>query len=264
LVFQSADVRARRSLNTSPSPSLNVGCQFKQNTILKKVFISGITRGLGKELFEQFSERKYFVYGLLRDEKKFKELSEKSKNNTKLILADISSDDCISQIQQIVKADKIDLIINNAGIGGEESKLENIKTFEIIKLFNVHCLGVIRVLQALRENFSENDNSTILNINSRLGSISRQSLGIYKNLEVSYSYRIAKASQNMLTNCLKFEFKNQTFVSLTPGKLKTDISQPDADTLPSQSAKNIIDFWEQNRFQNENGIKELNGNLIEW
>jgi hypothetical protein len=68
----------------------------------------------------------------------------------------------------------------------------------------------------------------------------------------------------MLTNCLKIEFENQNFVSLMPGKLKTKISQPDADTLPSESAKKIIEYWEQGKFKNENGIKELNGNLIEW
>ena len=231
---------------------------------MKKVFITGISKGLGKELFEQFAEREYFVYGLLRDEKTFNELQQISRKNIKLILADVSSDDCILKIQEIIKDDKIDLIINNAGMGGKESKLENIETSEVSKLFNVHCIGIIRVLKALRTNFSENGNSTILNINSRLGSITQQSLGIYKNLDVSYSYRIAKAAQNMLTNCLKVEFRNQTFVSLTPGKLKTEISQPDADTLPSESAKLIIDFWEQNKLQNGNGIKELNGNVIEW
>lgn len=119
-------------------------------------------------------------------------------------------------------------------------------------------------MKALSTNFFENGNTTILNINSRFGSISRQSLGTYKDLEVSYSYRIAKASQNMLTNCLKLEFKNQYFVSIMPGKLKTEISQTDADMLPSESADKIIDLWEQGELRNENGIKELNGNLIEW
>ena len=231
---------------------------------MKRVFITGISKGLGKELFEQFSEREYFVYGLLRDKLKFDELTENTKKNVKLILADISSDDCILKIKEVVRNDKIDLIINNAGIGGIESKLENIESIEVLKLFNVHCLGVIRVLKALIKNFSENKNATIVNVNSRLGSINRQSLGIYKNLDISYSYRIAKASQNMLTNCFKLEFKNQNFVSLMPGKLKTEISQPDADTLPSESAKRIIELWEQGKLLNENGIKELNENLIEW
>lgn len=229
---------------------------------MKKIFITGITKGLGKELFKQFSERGYFVYGLLRNEKKLNELTEKWNKNTELILADVSSDDCMLKIKEVIKNEKIDLIINNAGIGGKDFKLENVETSEILELFNIHCLGAIRVLKALKFNLREN--TTVLNVSSRLGSINRQSLGMYKNLEVSYSYRIAKASQNMLTNCLKIEFENQNFVSLMPGKLKTKISQPDADTLPSESARKIIEYWEQGKFKNENGIKELNGNLIEW
>lgn len=78
---------------------------------MKRVFITGISKGLGKELFEQFSEREYFVYGLLRDKLEFDELTENIKKNVKLILADISSDDCILKIKEVVKNDKIDLII---------------------------------------------------------------------------------------------------------------------------------------------------------
>lgn len=156
------------------------------------------------------------------------------------------------------------MIINNAGIGGNGFKLEKLESNELLELFNVHCVGVIRVLKALKTNFYHNQDAIILNISSRLGSINNQSLGIYKNLEVSYAYRIAKASQNMLTNCLKLEFENQNFISLMPGKLKTDIAQPDADILPSESAKKIIELWEQHKFRNENGIKELDGDLIQW
>jgi short-subunit dehydrogenase len=231
---------------------------------LKKVFITGISKGLGKELFEQFFKKGYFVYGLLRNKNEFEELAKDKKENTEFILADISSDDCIHKIQEVVKNERINLIINNAGISGNETNLENIETSEVLDLFNIHCLGVFRVLKALNKNFSNENRSVVLNLNSRLGSINRQCVGIYKNLEVSYSYRIAKASQNMLTNCLRQEFKNHTFVSLMPGKLKTRISQTDADTLPSESAKKIIELWEQDKFKNENGIKELNGNLIEW
>lgn len=230
---------------------------------MKKIFITGITKGLGKELFEQCYDRGYFVYGLLRNKNKVEELSEKYKANAKLILADISEDNCISSINEVVKDDKIDLIINNAGTGGKQSKLLHLETPELLELFNIHCLGAIRVLKALRENFISN-NATIININSRLGSISRQSLGVYQNLEVSYSYRIAKASQNMLTNCLKSEFPNNNFISLMPGKLKTAISQPDADTMPYDSAKKIIRLREENKLKNENGIKEINEDLIDW
>ena len=88
---------------------------------MKKVFITGISKGLGKELFEQLFKKGYFVYGLLRNKNEFEELAKDKKENTEFILADISSDDCIHKIQEVVKNETIDLIINNAGISGKET-----------------------------------------------------------------------------------------------------------------------------------------------
>ena len=231
---------------------------------MKTILITGINKGLGKALFNQLVEKEYFVFGLLRNKEVYKEINENKPKNVKLILADISDDNCIDKIQQVIKNSTLDLIINNAGIGGEAMKLENVNSNEIIDLFNVHCLGVLRVMKSISKNLIKNNNTTVINLNSRLGSITHQSIGTFKNLEVSYSYRIAKASQNMLTTCLRLEFKDVAFISLTPGKLKTEIGQVDADLSPSESAKRIIEYWEQEKFRNLNGILEVPDKIMEW
>ena len=231
---------------------------------MKTILITGINKGLGKELFNQLVKKKYFVFGLLRNKDVYKEINKNKPKNVELILADISDDNCMDKIQQVIKNTSLDLIINNAGIGGKAMKLENVNSIEIIDLFNVHCLGVIRVMKSISKNLMKNNKTTVININSRLGSITNQSIGTFKNLEVSYSYRIAKASQNMLTTCLRLEFKDIFFVSLTPGKLKTEIAQVDADLAPSESAKRIIEYWEQEKFENTNGILEVPNKIMEW
>ena len=231
---------------------------------MKKILITGINKGLGKELFNQLVEKDYFVFGLLRNKEVYNEINENKPKNVELILADISDDNCMDKIQQVVKKSTLDLVINNAGLGGEAIKLENVNSNEIIDLFNVHCLGVLRVMKSISKNLIKNNKATVINLNSRLGSITHQSTGTFKNLEVSYSYRIAKASQNMLTACLRLEFKDIIFVSLTPGKLKTGIGQVDADLLPSESAKRIIEYWEKEKFKNLNGILEVPDKLMEW
>lgn len=231
---------------------------------MKTILITGINKGLGKELFNQLVEREYFVFGLLRNEEIYNELLKNKPKNVELILADISNDDCIKEINQIVKDTNIDLVINNAGIGGEGMNLESANSKEIIELINVHCLGVLRVMKSISQNLIQNNKTTIINLNSRLGSITHQSIGTFKNLDVSYSYRIAKASQNMLTNCLRLEFEGINFVSLTPGKLKTGLAQVDANLTPSESAKRIIEYWELEKFENTNGILEVPNKIMEW
>ena len=232
---------------------------------MKTVFITGISRGLGKELFNLFSSENYFVYGVLRNPLEAEELKKNIPENSKIIIADLASDKSIEIIQQAVKYSPIDFLINNAGIGGSSNQVQNIESTEIIDLFNIHCLGVLRTVKALERNLLKAEKPIVLNLNSRLGSITRQSNGTYENLTVSYSYRIAKASQNMLTNCLRSEFKDSIqFISIHPGKMNTEIAQIDADIEPINVANRILSFYEDGKLKAENGIIELGKEIIEW
>ncbi|MBC7451682.1 MAG: SDR family NAD(P)-dependent oxidoreductase [Cytophagales bacterium] len=232
---------------------------------MKSIFITGINRGLGKELFNQCIAKGYIVYGLLKNEEAYKELCISVPSTAILILVDIASDDSIEKIRSIVQDSCIDLLINNAGTGGTGYTIDTIESQELLNLFNIHCVGAFRVVQALHNNLLKSEHATVINMSSRLGSILNQSNGTYNNLTVSYAYRIAKAAQNMLTNCLKNELgAHITFVSLHPGKLKTPIGQSDAEIEPSIAAQQIIEHWESNTLKEADGIVELPDNLIGW
>lgn len=232
---------------------------------MKTVVVTGITRGLGKELFELFISKGYEVYGILRNESESEKIKSKLPDNGKIILADLSTDEAIEIIKNNIEQTPIDLLINNAGIGGKSYLINQIESEEIADLFNIHCLGVFRTTKALKDNLLQVKRPLVLNLNSRLGSITRQSNGAYDNINVSYSYRIAKAAQNMLTSCLRKEFKGKIkFISIHPGKMKTDIAQVDADVEPKLTAQRILKSFENGTFKEENGIVELENELIEW
>lgn len=231
---------------------------------MKSALITGIGKGLGRALYNLLAARGYTVYGLLRNERDFEVLDASKPANVKLILADVSEDDCMGKIKSVVLDDQIDLLINNAGTGGEGMNLEDATANEIMGLFNVHCLGVFRVTKAVIGNLKKSSEPTVLNLNSRLGSITHQDRGTFDFLSVSYSYRTAKAAQNMLTNCFRSEFPDMKFVSLTPGKLITQLAQKDAQLPPEESARRIINFWEEGRFENKSGIIEVPDALMEW
>ena len=124
---------------------------------MKTILITGINKGLGKELYNKLVDKGYFVFGLLRNEETYKELLKNKPKNVELILADISNDNCIIEINKIVKDTTIDLVINNAGIGGEGMNLESANSKEIIDLINVHCLGVLRVMKSISPNLIQNN-----------------------------------------------------------------------------------------------------------
>lgn len=231
----------------------------------KSVLITGVNRGLGKELFNCFARNNYFVYGLLRNEMEAQKLAQKYPKNSTIILADVSSDESIPRIQAAVQDHPIDLLINNAGIAGTSSIIQQTDSAELINLFNIHCLGVFRTTKALANNLVKAKKPMIININSRFGSITRQSQKVYEGLEISYAYRIAKAAQNMLTNCIRLEFKDSIeVISLHPGKMKTKIASKDADLDPIEVARKIFKFYDEGILKETNGIIELEKEVIEW
>ncbi|MEO1051443.1 MAG: SDR family NAD(P)-dependent oxidoreductase [Bacteroidota bacterium] len=232
---------------------------------MKNVLITGINKGLGKALFELFLAKDYYVFGVLRNESAAEELKANLPENGKLIVADLSNDASIESIQAVVQNGPIDLLINNAGISGEAFTLDKVESDELLDLFNIHCLGVLRTTKSVKVNLLAASDPLVINLNSRFGSITRQSNGTHHDLDVSYSYSVAKAAQNMLTNCLRKEFKNSIkFISLHPGKMKTDIAQTDADTEPQTVASSILEYYEHEKFKEENGIVEIGKELIEW
>lgn len=80
---------------------------------MKKILITGVSRGLGKILADFLSQNECLIYGTVRDLQSFKD-----KNNIKYIYLDLqnkeSIDQAITQIFQI--AGTLDGIIHNAGI----------------------------------------------------------------------------------------------------------------------------------------------------
>lgn len=232
---------------------------------MKTAFITGVNRGLGRQFLEQLSLSGYRVYGLVRSPQAYEALQREALPNVIYILADVAEDNCREAIQAIVADHPVELLINNAGIGGEGMRLSEVQPSEVLELLNIHCLGALRVVQALEANLLAAQAPLVLNMNSRFGSIAYQYQRVFAGMEISYAYRIAKAAQNMLTNCLSVELGNHVqVVSVTPGRLKTSMAQTDANLSAEEGARRIIHHWEQGHFRPENGILQIEGDMTPW
>lgn len=231
---------------------------------MSTIVISGVNRGLGRALFTFCRDQGHRVYGIVRSEESYRSMENDTTATATVLVADLSIDGSIEVIRGNI-IEPVDLVINNAGIPGRTSYLENIEPEELLELFNIHCVGALRMIKALKDRLLAAEAPMVININSRLGSIGAQVNGVYDHLMVSYSYRIAKAAQNMLTACLHKEFgQHIRFVSLHPGSMRTSIAQVDAETEPAESAKQIIEFWKTTGTYKPTGIVELPNSQFGW
>jgi len=228
--------------------------------------ITGVNRGFGLELTRQYCSLGWRVFGILRNKEAADKLSSELGDVFIPILGDIRDSDVTQIITQGLggKTDYLSLLINNAGISGAAHKVEEISCNEIRELFDVHCCGTIRCVQAALPYLRNADSPTIVNMTSRLGSINNVSSGKFDHIPASYGMRMAKAAQNMLSASLHRELRESGIAvfAVHPGTIITRMASPDADMSAEQAAKRFINWLPKIRKEREFGYFEAGGDEL--
>lgn len=204
--------------------------------------ITGAGRGLGQALSRELCAREWDVIAVVRRSESLADLPREARG----IVADIGDDSCAEAIREaLLDIPSLDLLVNNAGIVRHGPHLAQVHTKDVLDSLNIHCLGALRVTQATLPALLRSSRPLIVNVSSRRGSLASELAGGVGD-EISYSYRLAKAAQNMLTVCLHQEFSllGVRVLAVHPGALLTEESPPDAKLTPTDAANRIIDLVE--------------------
>jgi len=166
------------------------------------VLITGASRGRGRALVAAFLRRGCPVLGVVRSQLHAEELSRIHSQRFDPIVADIRSSELSTALRRTIdtRHGVLDVLVNNAGTRGHLTSI--MQEPEISELFAVHCIGALRASRAALPFLQESQRGLVVNITSRFGSIARTAAGDFPGNKYSYSYRIAKAAQHMLTLCL--------------------------------------------------------------
>ena len=213
----------------------------------KNIVITGASKGIGYQLVKRYIENANIVVAISRNKTLLDELANSCKekfpdSQLHTICFDLSDSEIEKKLipKILSKIDKIDILINNAGILANY----NFKSFSHKKLkevFEVNFFSVFILIQKLFYSFA--DDAHIINISS-VGGITGSSK--YKGLSV---YSSSKSALNCLTECLAEEYKdlNLTFNSLALGSVQTEMFSKafpgqKAQVTPKQISKFIFDF----------------------
>jgi NAD(P)-dependent dehydrogenase (short-subunit alcohol dehydrogenase family) len=147
---------------------------------MKNWFITGISSGLGKALAESVIKKGDFVIGTFRDQSQVEEFNTKYSDKAHAVLLDISNEKSIEKnIENIIaKFGKIDVLVNNAGIGFvgavEETTIKEVK-----QVFNVNFFGTLKLTQAVLPYMRKVKSGNIVQISSHGGIKAFAGFGIY-------------------------------------------------------------------------------------
>ncbi|PKB15530.1 SDR family oxidoreductase [Flavobacterium sp. 5] len=201
----------------------------------KTVLITGVSKGIGFALANEFLENGYKVIGTSRSGK----IDGIENDNFEILQLDLSEFKSIELFTRELsqKGKKIDVLINNAGIGPDLDFMNPDKiTFK--QTFDVNVTGTTFLTESLIENI--NEEGKIINVSSKMGSIE-----LCERTD-STAYRMSKTALNMYSKILSNRlFGNIKVASLHPGWVRTTIAKNNSTQgrlSPEESAKGIYDF----------------------
>jgi NAD(P)-dependent dehydrogenase (short-subunit alcohol dehydrogenase family) len=198
------------------------------------VLITGANRGIGLALAQQFSDAGYTVIGTAR---KPKEAAELRATGARVEQLDVTDPGSVRAMAQRLRDTPIDIVINNAGVAGGDSRDIAAMDVEAMKwVLDVNTLGPVRVMQALYPNVRAGDRKVFANISSMMGSNELNTWGCCAG------YRASKAALNAINTTFAQDFGKQglTFVVLHPGYVQTDMNEGKGNISPTQSATGLL------------------------
>ena len=202
---------------------------------MSSVLITGANRGLGLEFAAEYAADGWHVFAACRSPAKaerLKELAQKPGSRVSILAMDVTDRESIRNAAMHLKDAAIDLLINNAGIGGPRGQTTGNVDYEAwAHVFDVNTMGPLRVLEAFIHQLARSKRKLAVTITSGMGSIADNTSG------GSIPYRSSKAAVNMVMRSAAIDLapRQITCVLLSPGWVNTDMGGPGARLTPQQS-----------------------------
>jgi NAD(P)-dependent dehydrogenase (short-subunit alcohol dehydrogenase family) len=200
--------------------------------------VTGANRGIGLEFVRQLVARGDQVEAAARDPKaaELAALVEGAKGRVRSHACDVADDASVRAFASSLGNVAVDVLVNNAGIGGKMVSLEALDFADMTRTFDVNALGPLRVTRALVPHLLRGTTRRVVQITSGMGSIADNQRG------GAYGYRMSKAALNMANKSLSVDLAGEGFtcIVMNPGWVKTDLGGPSATVTPEESVRSML------------------------
>lgn len=226
------------------------------------VLITGANRGIGLALVKAYAGRRDKVFAMIRATSDRFELDQLVKTMPKwieVIEMDVADPAEIGRARRRLEAEPIDVLINNAGVGGPERQSAIDMDFDgLIETLNVNAIAPLRVANVFLPNVKA-ARGKIITLSSQMGQVQSASSD-------SLAYRVSKAAVNKLMRGLAAELKPQGIPVLIvhPGWVKTEMGGEGAQLTPEQSASQLQKLVDRLDLASTGKFLAWNGKELAW
>ena len=183
----------------------------------KTVLITGVSRGLGRAMAEEFIRLGHTVIGCARSESAIPELKKQFAPPNDFSVVDVSSDGQVSEWarRMLQSPGAPDLVLNNAALIARNAPLWKVPAREFSDVIDVNIKGVVNVIRHFVPAMVARRNGIIVNFSSGWGRSA--------DAEVA-PYCATKWAIEGLTNSLSQELPaGMAAIPLNPGIIDTDM-----------------------------------------
>ena len=228
---------------------------------MSTVLVTGANRGLGYEFVKQYSKSNFNVLACCRSSENAYELQELSKGvkNIKIYELDVGNINIIKNLSQQLKNEKIDVLINNAGIY-RSSTIGNINYDEWMESFRINTIAPYQIVEAFLDQILNSDLKKVVSITSKMGSIDDNTTG------GSYIYRSSKTALNSMMRSLTHDLVDRGIATLTlhPGWVRTDMGGPGGWIDSFESVQGMIREIDKLTIDDSGKYLDYAGKSINW
>lgn len=216
---------------------------------MKTALITGANKSIGLETARQLLNAGYFVYIGSRDaERGEAAAAQLGGKNTAVVPLDVTDAASVRAARELVgrTTDKLDVLINNAGIRGDVPQAPTeIPVSAIRNVFETNFFGVINVTQAFIDLLRQAPHPRIVNVTSGLASLTLHSDPSWAYYPVkSAAYGPSKTALNAFTVALAYELRDTAFKvnAVDPGYTATDFNDHNGTGTVEDAAAILVRF----------------------
>lgn len=201
--------------------------------------VTGANRGIGLEFTRQLLARGDAVVAVCRDPAAATALNALAFDGSprlRVLACDVGDDASVEALGRALTGEAVDVLINNAGVGGDWSGLSKMDVPRALATYSVNALGPLRVTRALLDSLKRGAGKRVVHISSGMGSIADNSSG------GAYGYRMSKAALNMASKGLSVDLADDKIISvvINPGWVQTDMGGVGAPVRAEDSVRAML------------------------
>ena len=225
------------------------------------VLVTGANRGLGLEFARQYASEGWQVIACTRDPKSATALTSLSAQfaNIRIVALDVNDFSQIDQVAKQLASEKIDVLINNAGIY-PNSSWGQVNYDDWAQAFRINTMAPLKMAEAFLPHVASSELKKIVTLSSKMGSLDDNTSG------GSYIYRSSKAALNMVMKSLSIDLKTKGIAStiLHPGWVQTDMGGPNGLINAEQSITGLRKVIAALTLANSGRFIAYDGKEIPW